>query len=363
MLKGVGIPEYYNGADVELNDKTKKWSMFAKTYIKNVTERIEGLLEIKLKCYGSPMITDDHPELDESELLVGKEISIYQMLIGCAQWAITLGRFDIQFATNTMARYASMPREGHIKRCIRIFGYPKYNAKGRILFDPTDPNYDDIDFPGHNDWTDLYPDAMEAIPEEAPTSKNKKLLKLTVIVDASHASDMITRRSVTGYLLFIGITPIKWYSKRQNTVETSTYGSELVAMRIALEALLDLRYTLRMLGIAFEETSTVLSDNQSIIVNTQLPTSNLKKKYNAVLHIINAGKLLQPVSFGQAILMEYATLPISKPSRWLLQITTSTCMNSYLDACMIRKRIPLIKGSRRELPLTMVTRVQVNDDL
>ncbi len=55
-------------------------------------------------------------------------------------------------------------------------------------------------------------------------------------------------------------------------------------MRIALEALLDLRYTLRMLGIAFEETSTVLSDNQSIIVNTQLPTSNLKKKYNAVAY-------------------------------------------------------------------------------
>jgi hypothetical protein len=109
-------------------------------------------------------------------------------------------------------------------------------------------------------------------------------LKLTVIVDASHATDLVTRRSITGFLLFIGITPIKWYSKRQNTVETSTYGSELVAMRIALEALLDLRYTLRMLGIGFEETSTLLSDNQSIIVNTQLPTSNLKKKHNAVAY-------------------------------------------------------------------------------
>jgi hypothetical protein len=39
-----------------------------------------------------------------------------------------------------------------------------------------------------------------------------------------------------------------------------------------------------MLGIAFDEMSTVLSDNQSIIVNTQLPTSNLKKKHNAVAY-------------------------------------------------------------------------------
>jgi hypothetical protein len=283
-LKGVGIPEYYNGADIGYNETTKNWSMSAKTYIKNVTEKIEGLLELQLKCYGSPMMTDDHPELDESELLIGREVSIYQMLIGCAQWAITLGRFDIQFATNTMARYASMPRKGHMKQCIRIFGYLKHNAKGRIVFDPSDPNYDDIDFTMQHDWTDLYPDAMEAVPEEAPVSKNKKLLKLTAIVDASHASDLVTRRSVTGYILFIGITPIKWYSKRQNTVETSTYGSELVAMRIALEALLDMRYTLRMLGIGFEERSTILSDNQSIIVNTQLPTSNLKKKHNAVAY-------------------------------------------------------------------------------
>jgi hypothetical protein len=283
-LKGVGVPEYYNGADVEYNEKTKCWSMSAKTYIKNITQKIEELLEIKLKCYGSPMMTNDHPELDESELLIGRDVSIYQMLIGSAQWAITLGRFDIQYATNTMARYASMPREGHMKRCIRIFGYLKHNAKGRIVFDPADPNYDDIDFSKESDWTDLYPDALEAVPEEAPVSKNKRLLKLTAIVDASHASDLITRRSVTGYILFIGITPIKWYSKRQNTVETSTYGSELVAMRIALEALLEMRYTLRMLGIGFEERSTMLSDNQSIIINTQLPTSSLKKKHNSVAY-------------------------------------------------------------------------------
>jgi hypothetical protein len=57
-----------------------------------------------------------------------------------------------------------------------------------------------------------------------------KAAKITTYVDADHAHDQVTRRSVTGILLFINNTPIRWYSKRQNTVETSTYGAELVAL-------------------------------------------------------------------------------------------------------------------------------------
>ena len=40
--------------------------------------------------------------------------------MGSAQWAITLGRFDIQYATNTLARFAQQPREGHMKRALSV---------------------------------------------------------------------------------------------------------------------------------------------------------------------------------------------------------------------------------------------------
>ena len=70
-----------------------------------------------------------------------------------------------------------------------------------------------------------------------------KLVKITVFCDASHADCLVTRRSTTGILIFVNGTPIRWYSKRQNTVESSTYGSEFVAMRIATEMLLALRTT------------------------------------------------------------------------------------------------------------------------
>ena len=280
-LKGIGIPEYYSGGDIWKENNGKYWALGAKTYIRNVCERIERLLEIKLKNYGSPMASGDHPEQDDTDILFGADVSIYQMLIGSAQWAVTLGRFDIQYATNTLARFASCPRRGHFQRALRIFGYLKYYPKVRLLFDPSSLNFDGLKFENH-DWYDLYPDAKEDVPKEAPVPKGNDNLHITVMVDADHASDTVTRRSVTGYLILLGKSIVKWYSKRQNTVESSTYGSELVALRIAVEGLLEIRYKLRMMGINFDETSTILCNNMSVVVNMQFPSTSIKKKHNSV---------------------------------------------------------------------------------
>ena len=58
---------------------------------------------------------------------------------------------------------------------------------------------------------------------------------ITVYKDADHAHDALTRRSVFGILLMINNTPVCWVSKRQKKVETSTYGSELVCAKQAVE--------------------------------------------------------------------------------------------------------------------------------
>ena len=296
-LKGVGKPEYYNGGDVGYDKEQGKWFLGARTFIKNTVEKIEKLLEITMKNYGSPMETGDHPEVDDTDLLYGTDITMYQMLIGCAQWAVTLGRYDVQYATNTLARFGSAPREGHIRRAIRIFGYLKHNNKGRILFDIAEPDTSRVEFKD-NDWIDLYPDAEEAIPANAPLPMNDRKVRILVIMDASHAADLATRRSVTGFFILVGKTIIKWYSKRQNTVETSMYGSELVALRLAIETLIEVRYKLRMMGIAFYRQSYVLCDNKSVVLNMQLPSSSLKKKHNSVAY----HKCREAVAAGIAVI-------------------------------------------------------------
>ncbi len=212
QLKGVGKPEYFNGADMHYDPGSNEWEMSAHTYIKSVCEKIEKVMDVTIKNYGSPMETGDYPEIDESDLLTQEDIAMYQMLIGCAQWAITLGRFDIQYATNTMARFGPFPRVGHVRRMLRLFGYLKYHPKHRIKFDSGEPNYKGLNFLEH-DWDTYYPDCQEDVPDDAPTAYVHEMY-MTVYIDASHGCDLLTRRSVTGILLCLNKTPIKWYSKR-----------------------------------------------------------------------------------------------------------------------------------------------------
>ena len=193
--KGVGPPEYYSGADMEYDRERKCWTKSAKTYIKNVVDKIEKLFDRKLKNVGSPLDAGDHPELDETDFLDEDETRKYQMLIGSAQWAITLGRYDIQQATNLLARFATMPREGHLERALRLFGYLKHYSRAKLYMDPQNMDLTGIKFEDHG-WQDLYPDAEEYAADNAPEPLAKGL-SLVTFKDASHASQLDTRRSVS----------------------------------------------------------------------------------------------------------------------------------------------------------------------
>ena len=79
-------------------------------------------------------------------------------------------------------------------------------------------------------------------------------------------------------------------SKKQNICETSTFGSELVAMKTATEYIRGLRYKLRMMGIPISGPTYIYGDNMSVIHNTTAPESTLKKKHNSIVyHFIREG--------------------------------------------------------------------------
>jgi hypothetical protein len=103
-------------------------------------------------------------------------------------------------------------------------------------------------------------------------------------VDSDHAGNLATRRSHTGILIFLNKSPILWYSKKQNTVESSTFGSEFVALRTAVELIIGLRYKLRMFGMPLTGPTSVFCDNQSVVHNATTPESTLTKKHNAICY-------------------------------------------------------------------------------
>jgi hypothetical protein len=84
---------------------------------------------------------------------------------------------------------------------------------------------------------------------------------MTVYVDADHAHDPVTRISITVILFMLNNTPIRWISKRQKTVETSTYGSELIASRVATELILAVTCMFRSMGLALDGPALMIGDD------------------------------------------------------------------------------------------------------
>jgi hypothetical protein len=230
----------------------------------------------------TPLSSGYRPELDVSPLLKDEEANYYQQLIGVLRWAVELGRIDIAFPIAIMSKYLVQPREGHLNELFHLFGYLKSHDRSRIVLDASRPKVDESRFV-KQDWTEFYRDAEEPIPPNAPEPRGNAII-MSCFVDANHAGDRVTRRSHTGIIIFLNRAPIIWYSKQQNTVETSTFGSEFVAARITVELIESLRYKLCMFGVPIEGPTNVYCDNDSVCSNSTKPESTLKKKHNAIAY-------------------------------------------------------------------------------
>ena len=116
---------------------------------------------------------------------------------------------------------------------------------------------------------------------------------MRVFVNSDHTGDQVTRRSRTGFLVYLNNTLIYWTSKKQTTVETSSFGSEFMAMKHATEHVRDLRYKLRAMGVPVVECAYIYGDNKSVLVNLGTPHSQLKKKSNYMaFHHVREGSAL-----------------------------------------------------------------------
>jgi hypothetical protein len=123
------------------------------------------------------------------------------------------------------------------------------------------------------------------VGELLPTHAPKPLGKAATTVhytDANLQHDLLTGRAVTGISHLLNQTPGDWNSKRQAKVETATFGSEFTAATIAVDQVLDLRTTLRYVGVPANTKSYMFGDNQAVITNSTIPYSSLSKRHNAL---------------------------------------------------------------------------------
>ena len=283
-LKGVCEPKYHLGGDF-FRDKDGTLCYGAQTYIKRLMDNFKIMFGELPREYNAPMDKGDHPELDLSELCDEAATTLFQSLIGAMQWTISLCRFDIAVAVMTMGRFRAAPCAGHLERLKRICGYLRKFPHAAIRFRTSIPSHDEHkDKITAYDWLySIYGNVTEELPLNMPEPKGKPV-RITTFVDANLMHDLTTGRSATGILHLVNATPIEWFSKRQNTVETATYGSEFTAARQSTDQVVDLRYTLRMLGVPLDGPTWMFGDNRSVLTSSNIPHSALSKRHNALVY-------------------------------------------------------------------------------
>ena len=313
----VNFPDMYLGANVrkwktqnEFGEDVDCVAMGSNSYIKEAIRAVEermkehGLTFPSKRYSKTPFSSSTYrPELESSDFCDADLIAFYQNMVGILRWACEIGRLDVLLETSLLSQYMVAPRMGHLKQALNVFAYLKSHDRSWLVFDPC--KFDIEWKPMGNEpspkeraeiMKKLYPDANDPLPPGMPEPLGVSV-QFTMFVDADHAGNQVTRRSHTGILILGNMAPLQWLSKKQNTVESSTFGSEFVALRTAVEMMDGIRYKFRMLGVPIQGETRVMCDNQSVIKNGSFPESVLKKKhcsiaYHVVRESVAAKKVL-----------------------------------------------------------------------
>ena len=245
----------------------------------------EGMKKMHLK--NAPMSGDYKPEGLEGKdnvLLSDGERRNYQSLIGKLQWIVQLGRYNIGYAVSTLSQFNSSPKVGHLEGVRTVFGYLRKHIDYRLHISP-----DRITGIGKKYGEDKeklmkerYPYAEEERSEREPSPLSTEC-GTTIFTDASHASEY-QRRSVTGIIAYYGSTPIFWVSKRQKVIAGSTYESEFLALKAAIDEARGLRFLLRGMGIEVVRETSILGDNQGVLKSAGNHDAGLNKKHIGIVY-------------------------------------------------------------------------------
>ena len=105
-----------------------------------------------------------------------------------------------------MASMMANPRKGHLEQLYRMFAFLKMKHNSAMVFDPTEPDIDHQQFQAE-DWSStVYGNCREEIPPDIPIPRGLGFT-MRAFVDSNHAGEVTTRRSRTGFIIFLNSAP------------------------------------------------------------------------------------------------------------------------------------------------------------
>ncbi|XP_071740067.1 uncharacterized mitochondrial protein AtMg00810-like [Rutidosis leptorrhynchoides] len=207
-----------------------------KKYTVDILERADML-------QGKPCRTpaDTHKKLDSAGTPVS-DPTLYRSLAGALQY-LTFTRPDISYAVQQICLYMHDPREPHMNALKRILRY----VRGTI----------DHGLQIHTSSTD----------------------GLIAYSDADWGGCSSSRRSTSGYCVFLGDNLLSWSSKRQNVVSRSSAEAEYRGVANAAAETCWLRNLLCELGTPPIKATIVYCDNISSVYMTANPVQHRRTKH------------------------------------------------------------------------------------
>lgn len=234
-MKDLGYLHYFLGLEVHSDSK----GIFLNQH--KYTEDLVSLAGLQSAVpVDTPLEVNVKYHRDEGDLL--PDPLLYRQLVGSLNY-LTITRPDISFAVQQVSQFMHTPRHLHLAAVRRIIRYLKGTSYRGLFF---------------------------------PASTSLTLLAYS---DADWAGCADTRRSVSGWCMFLGPALISWKSKKQARVSKSSTESEYRAMSTACSEITWLRGLLAELGFPQINATPLHADNTSAIQIATNPVFHERTKH------------------------------------------------------------------------------------
>lgn len=235
--KDLGSLSYFLGLEVA---STSVGLFLSQTkYARDILARAQ-LLDCKPVTI--PMVVAQHLSSDGPPFA---DVTLFRSLVGALQY-LTITRPDLTYSVNSVSQYLHAPTDDHFQAVKRILRYIKGTLHFGLMF-------------------------------TSSSSAN-----ITAYSDADWVGCPDTRRSTSGYSIYLGDNLISWSSKKQPTVSRSSCESEYRALASTVAEVLWSKHLFRDLRVSTTHRPLLLCDNKSVIFLSSNPVSHNRSKHIAL---------------------------------------------------------------------------------
>ena len=111
--------------------------------------------------------------------------------------------------------------------------------------------------------------------------------ELNAYCDSDYSGDVDTRRSVTGFIVYVMDCPISWKSKSQRSVTLSSTEAEYVAISEVCAAIMFIKQIVEFVGVSVKKPIIINVDNVgAIYLANSATTSNRTKHVDTRYHFV-----------------------------------------------------------------------------